>query len=52
VLAVRKNFDVFGLAVLAEATALGGGLIRDLIIGAKPPAAFTDQGYFVTAWWP
>jgi uncharacterized membrane protein YeiH len=47
-LAVRKNFDVFGLAVLAEVTALGGGLIRDLIIGAVPPAAFTDQGYFVT----
>ncbi len=24
-LAVRKNFDVFGIAVLAEVTALGGG---------------------------
>lgn len=24
-LAVRKNFDVFGMAVLAEVTALGGG---------------------------
>ncbi|GAA2717440.1 MULTISPECIES: trimeric intracellular cation channel family protein [Streptomyces] len=47
-LAVRKNFDVFGMAVLAEATALGGGLIRDLIIGAVPPAAFTDLGYFIT----
>lgn len=46
-LAVRKNFDVFGIAVLAEVTALGGGLIRDLIIGAVPPAAFTDLGYFV-----
>ncbi|ALC20699.1 trimeric intracellular cation channel family protein [Streptomyces pristinaespiralis] len=47
-LAVRKNFDVFGMAVLAEVTALGGGLLRDLIIGAVPPAAFTDLGYFVT----
>ncbi|MFP1627879.1 trimeric intracellular cation channel family protein [Streptomyces sp. 5K101] len=46
-LAVRKNFDVFGIAVLAEVTALGGGLLRDLIIGAVPPAAFTDLGYFV-----
>ncbi|MFE9293525.1 trimeric intracellular cation channel family protein [Streptomyces niveus] len=45
-LAVRKNFDVFGMAVLAEVTGLGGGLIRDLIIGAVPPAAFTDLGYF------
>ncbi len=47
-LAVRKNFDVFGIAVLAEATGLGGGLFRDLVIGAVPPAAFTDLGYFVT----
>ncbi|MFI1015553.1 trimeric intracellular cation channel family protein [Streptomyces sp. NPDC020965] len=47
-LAVRKNFDVFGMAVLAEVTALGGGLIRDLIIGAVPPAAFTELGYFLT----
>ncbi|MER5889794.1 trimeric intracellular cation channel family protein [Streptomyces sp. NPDC001941] len=46
-LAVRKNFDVFGIAVLAEVTALGGGLFRDLVIGAVPPAAFTDLGYFV-----
>ncbi|MFF2654094.1 trimeric intracellular cation channel family protein [Streptomyces sp. NPDC058045] len=47
-LAVRKNFDVFGSAVLAEVTALGGGVFRDLIIGAVPPAAFTDLGYFLT----
>ncbi|MFI8996760.1 trimeric intracellular cation channel family protein [Streptomyces sp. NPDC053542] len=47
-LAVRKNFDIFGIAVLAEVTALGGGLFRDLIIGAVPPAAFTDLGYFLT----
>ncbi|MER5530493.1 trimeric intracellular cation channel family protein [Streptomyces sp. NPDC002677] len=47
-LAVRKNFDVFGIAVLAEVTALGGGIFRDVIIGAVPPAAFTDLGYFIT----
>ncbi|MFG2132106.1 trimeric intracellular cation channel family protein [Streptomyces sp. NPDC048751] len=47
-LAVRKNFDVFGIAMLAEATALGGGLFRDVVIGAVPPAAFTDLGYFLT----
>lgn len=47
-LAVRKNFDVFGIAFLAEVTALGGGLFRDLVIGAVPPAAFTDLGYFST----
>nr|WP_206323526.1 trimeric intracellular cation channel family protein [Streptomyces sp. HNM0574] len=47
-LGVRKNFDVFGLATLAAATGLGGGLFRDLVIGAVPPAAFTDLGYFLT----
>lgn len=45
-LAVRKNFDVFGMAVLAAVTGLGGGLFRDVVIGAVPPAAFTDAGYF------
>ncbi|TQM28936.1 trimeric intracellular cation channel family protein [Nocardia bhagyanarayanae] len=44
-LAVRKNLDVFGMAVLACSTALGGGVIRDLLIGRTPPAAFTDLTY-------
>ncbi|GGV60973.1 UPF0126 membrane protein [Streptomyces longisporoflavus] len=47
-LAVRKNFDVFGIVVLAEVTALGGGIFRDVVIGAVPPAAFVDLGYFIT----
>lgn len=47
-LAVRKGFDVVGMLVLAEVTALGGGIFRDLIIGATPPAAFTDFGYGLT----
>ncbi|MFC1405367.1 MULTISPECIES: trimeric intracellular cation channel family protein [Streptacidiphilus] len=47
-LAVRKNLDIFGIAVLAEVTALGGGVFRDLIIGAVPPAAFENRGYFFT----
>lgn len=44
-LAVRKNFDIIGMAVLAEITALGGGILRDVVIDAVPPAAFTDLGY-------
>ncbi|MEU1669804.1 trimeric intracellular cation channel family protein [Streptomyces sparsogenes] len=47
-LAVRKNFDIVGMALLAEVTALGGGVFRDLVIGAVPPAAFSDLGYFLT----
>ncbi|WP_180290576.1 trimeric intracellular cation channel family protein [Streptomyces sp. TLI_171] len=47
-MAVRKNMDIFGICVLAEATALGGGVLRDLVIGALPVAAFTSLGYFST----
>ncbi|MFE7773288.1 trimeric intracellular cation channel family protein [Streptomyces sp. NPDC057445] len=46
--AVRKGFDIFGIAALAEITALGGGVFRDLVIGDVPPAAFKDMGYFMT----
>jgi len=45
-LAVRKNYDIVGMAVLAGITAIGGGVIRDLVIGAVPPVAFTDVSYF------
>ncbi|MBE1536159.1 trimeric intracellular cation channel family protein [Actinomadura algeriensis] len=43
--AVRQRLDVVGLVVLAEITGLGGGIVRDLMIGAVPPAAFTSLGY-------
>ncbi len=46
-LAIRRDFDVVGIAVLAVATALGGGILRDLILGATPPPAFTRWEYLV-----
>jgi uncharacterized membrane protein YeiH len=46
-LGVRRGFDVIGMIVLAESTALGGGVLRDLIIGATPPAAFVQTTYLV-----
>ena len=46
-LAVRKNFDIVGMVVLAEITAIGGGVLRDLILGATPPTAFTDHVSFL-----
>lgn len=42
-IAVHKDYDIFGMVVLAEITAIGGGILRDLILGATPPAAFTDH---------
>lgn len=47
--AVRKNMDIVGIVLLAVATALGGGIIRDLIIGNTPPNAFTEMKYPVAA---
>lgn len=41
----REDYDVFGLAALAFAGALGGGLIRDVLINAGTPAAFTEPLY-------
>jgi uncharacterized membrane protein YeiH len=46
-MAIHKRFDVVGIIVLALLTALGGGVLRDLIIGAVPPAAFTNVNYLV-----
>ena len=37
--AVRKHLDIFGVLVLAGATGLGGGFLRDVLIDATPPAA-------------
>src|SRR6478609_4958554 len=38
----RERFDIVGMAVLATVTAVGGGVIRDVLIGDLPPAALTD----------
>jgi uncharacterized membrane protein YeiH len=44
-MAIRKDFGPVGILLLAEITAIGGGVLRDLIIGAVPPVAFTNLGY-------
>ena len=44
---VRKGLDVFGVLVLAGTTGLGGGFLRDLLIGATPPAALEDWRYLM-----
>lgn len=42
---MRKNMDIFGVCVLGLTTAVGGGVLRDVILGATPPAMFTDPKY-------
>jgi uncharacterized membrane protein YeiH len=46
---VKHRLDVFGVCVLAVAAGVGGGMIRDLLIGAVPPAALTGWLYIAMA---
>ena len=45
---VEKKLDIFGVVFLSAATAIGGGLIRDAVLGATPAIALTDWRYLVT----
>jgi uncharacterized membrane protein YeiH len=46
---MKKQLDIFGVICLAVATALGGGIIRDIMIGNLPPTAFIQPIYFFVA---
>ncbi|HZG56647.1 trimeric intracellular cation channel family protein [Paenibacillus sp.] len=46
---IRKELDLFGVLFLGGATALGGGLARDVMIGRLPPVGFLDPAYFLVA---
>lgn len=41
--AVHRRFDIIGVLVLATVTAIGGGSIRDVMVGALPPAALSNE---------
>jgi uncharacterized membrane protein YeiH len=43
------EFDIVGVLALALITALGGGIVRDVLIGAVPPATFSDWRYIAVA---
>lgn len=43
---LKKELDLFGVLCLSVATALGGGIIRDVMIGNLPPVAFVQPIYF------
>ena len=46
---IMKKMDVFGIAILGMTTAVGGGMIRDIILGINPPSAFIHPVYALTA---
>ena len=47
--AMEKRMDLFGVNMLGIVTAVGGGIMRDVILGLTPPAAFSQPVYVLTA---
>ena len=41
--AVQKRFDIIGALVLASVSAVGGGAIRDIVVGSLPPASLRNE---------
>src|SRR3984957_20030312 len=48
-MAFQAKLDLLGMLVLAFVTALGGGIIRDLLIGDAPPSSIRNWHYPATA---
>ena len=46
---IQKKMDVFGVCVLGLTTAVGGGILRDLILNITPPSAFKTPAFAATA---
>ena len=49
IVGIQKKMDIFGVAILGLTTAVGGGILRDLILNITPPAALVDPVFAVTA---
>ncbi|MBR5218076.1 MAG: TRIC cation channel family protein [Oscillospiraceae bacterium] len=47
--ALHKQMDMLGVAVLGLITAVGGGMVRDVLLGQTPPAIFSDPVTVLTA---
>lgn len=47
--AVKHKMDIFGVVVLGIVTALGGGLLRDIILNISPPSLFANTLYLSIA---
>ena len=48
-LGIKKNLDIFGITVLGLCVAVGGGVLRDIILGRTPPGAFRNPSYVIVA---
>jgi uncharacterized membrane protein YeiH len=48
-LGVKKRFDLFGILFVSFVAAVAGGMMRDVLIGAVPPAAISEIHYLLIA---
>lgn len=48
-IAIEKKMDIFGVNILGATTAVGGGMMRDIILGVTPPTAFAKPVYVLFA---
>jgi len=48
-IAIERKLDLFGVLFLGATTAIGGGIVRDLLLGQIPPRAFLNYVYMLTA---
>ena len=42
---IQRRMDLLGVVVLGVVTAVGGGTLRDILLGDLPPFAFKDENY-------
>ena len=47
--AIKAKLDLFGVLFIGTITAVGGGIVRDLLIGATPPAIFSNAHVVLVA---
>ena len=47
--AIRKRLDLLGIIILGETTAVGGGMLRDILLGRVPPSLFINPVYVIMA---
>ena len=49
IVGIQKKMDIFGVSILGLTAAVGGGILRDLILNITPPAAFVNPVFAITA---
>ena len=49
IVGIQKKMDIFGVSILGLTAAVGGGILRDLILNITPPAAFLNPAFAITA---